>query len=386
MDIYDLMYSKEALYIYIFLFSNKNLDKTKEHKIKDMIYAIYMYSYFYEKTKTLEKFYQILQEVNDIEDIDNLLAKDENLNKIYKLFPIHEEIIQEITKNEYKLFLTELKQQVLDTNINDILYFIEIKNNIDRIYEKIYEGTISQQELSILNNTVENQLKYLEKYLPCNDIEAYRTYFKIKYNKYTNNTFDIETKLFELKKGKIKFSELKQFEELKNRTQSAKYMKMDKLDNMELNKEEIKQIRIYALTKILRDAVFLIISYFLIGRFGIECYKNFIETDNNYMLMPFIIWIIIVLLLILNILNYTFIAFRKYNSIKGAIGFVGNISWNQGKTSKKIYNIFFPKYNSKYDIYANYSTKKLQRKSMVKFVKISTKRIVIPIKDKTRMI
>ena len=34
MEIYDLMYSKYALYIYTYLFSNKKLDKEKETRIE----------------------------------------------------------------------------------------------------------------------------------------------------------------------------------------------------------------------------------------------------------------------------------------------------------------------------------------------------------------
>ena len=42
MEIYDLMYSKYALYIYTYLFSNKKLDNEKEKRIKDNIYYLYV--------------------------------------------------------------------------------------------------------------------------------------------------------------------------------------------------------------------------------------------------------------------------------------------------------------------------------------------------------
>ena len=69
MEIYDLMYSKYALYIYTYLFSNKKLDKEKETRIKNIIYITYMYSSYYEKDKSVQKFYEVFKEINSLVDI-----------------------------------------------------------------------------------------------------------------------------------------------------------------------------------------------------------------------------------------------------------------------------------------------------------------------------
>ena len=61
MDIYDLMYSKDALNIYIYLFSNRNLNKEKEMKIKDILYVVYMYTFYYEKTQSVQKLFELFQ-------------------------------------------------------------------------------------------------------------------------------------------------------------------------------------------------------------------------------------------------------------------------------------------------------------------------------------
>ena len=98
MDIYDLMYSKDALNIYIYLFSNRNLNKEKEMKIKDILYVVYMYTFYYEKTQSVQKLFELFQKIHYIEDVDNLLSEDTYLSKFYQLFKIHEDILQENIK------------------------------------------------------------------------------------------------------------------------------------------------------------------------------------------------------------------------------------------------------------------------------------------------
>lgn len=377
MEIYDLMYSKYALYIYTYLFSNKKLDKEKETRIKNIIYITYMYSSYYEKDKSVQKFYEVFKEINSLVDIDSILSKDIYLNQFYQLFKLPKDISQESMKNEYELCWKELKEIVLKTNIEDILYFIKIKNNLDEIYEKIYNDNISTEELEKIKNTLKEQLEYLKKYLPDSDIEKYKTYFKVKNKENINNVGNLAIKLFELKKSDVKFSELKQLEDLKNKTHSANRMKLNNFENIEIDKKEEKQISSYAIKKILKDVILLIIFYFIIGRLGVESYKNFIETKNGTMLIPISICLIIIAIGIIDISKYIFAIFKiKSNyKIKGITGFIGDITWSQG--DREFYNIYFPKYDTQYSIRTNLSTKKLERKSAVKLIKIASKKIVI---------
>lgn len=379
MEIYDLMYSKYALYIYTYLFSNKKLDKEKETRIKNIIYITYMYSSYYEKDKSVQKFYEVFKEINSLVDIDSILSKDIYLNQFYQLFKLPKDISQESMKNEYELCWKELKEIVLKTNIEDILYFIKIKNNLDEIYEKIYNDNISTEELEKIKNTLKEQLEYLKKYLPDSDIEKYKTYFKVKNKENINNVDNLAIKLFELKKSDVKFSELKQLEDLKNKTHSANSMKLNNFENIEIDKKEEKQISSYAIKKILKDVILLIIFYFIIGRLGVESYKNFIETKNGTMLIPISICLIIIAIGIIDISKYIFAIFKiKSNyKIKGITGFIGDITWSQGDKAREFYNIYFPKYDTQYSIRTNLSTKKLERKSAVKLIKIASKKIVI---------
>lgn len=383
MDVYNLMYSKEALNIYMYLFSNINQNKEKEMKIKEILYVLYMYCFYYEKTQSVQKLFELFQEIHYIEDIDNLLSVDTYLSQFYQLFKIHEDILQENMKNEYQLYLDKLKQLILKTNIDDILYFLKIKREVDETYEKICNENISQEELEIMTSDLTKKLEYLANYLSSSDIKAYKTYFEVKKKQSMNPITDIGVELFEFQKGrKINFSELKQLEELKSKTDSATPLKINELKNVKMEKEEIQQIRKYVINKILKDVLEFIVFYFLIGRLGIECYKNFIETKNSNMLIPIIIWIIIVILYFIDVLKYVLVMWKSKNKnkIKGIIGFVGDISWRPGQTSRRFYDIYFPTYNAHYTIRTNCATKKLKRKSMVKFIKVATKKIVIPTK------
>ena len=220
MDIYDLMYSKDALNIYIYLFSNRNLNKEKEMKIKDILYVVYMYTFYYEKTQSVQKLFELFQKIHYIEDVDNLLSEDTYLSKFYQLFKIHEDILQENIKNEYQLYLDELKQLISKTNIDDILYFLKIKKEVDETYEKICNENISQEELEVLTSDLTERLEYLANYLSSSDIEAYKTYFEIKKRQSTNFINNVGIELFEFQKNnkKIDFTELKQLEELKHKT------------------------------------------------------------------------------------------------------------------------------------------------------------------------
>ena len=383
MDVYNLMYSKEALNIYMYLFSNINQNKEKEMKIKEILYVLYMYCFYYEKTQSVQKLFELFQEIHYIEDIDNLLSVDTYLSQFYQLFKIHEDILQENMKNEYQLYLDKLKQLILKTNIDDILYFLKIKREVDETYEKICNENISQEELEIMTSDLTKKLEYLANYLSSSDIKAYKTYFEVKKKQSMNPITDIGVELFEFQKGrKINFSELKQLEELKSKTDSATPLKINELKNVKMEKEEIQQIRKYVINKILKDVLEFIVFYFLIGRLGIECYKNFIETKNSNMLIPIIIWIIIVILYFIDVLKYVLVMWKskKKDKIEGSIGFVGDISWRPGQTSRRFYDIYFPRYNAHYTIRTNCATKKLKRKSMVKFIKVATKKIVIPTK------
>ena len=367
----------------MYLFSNKEFDKEKEDIIKDILYVIYMFSFYYERIKTIEKMYQLLKEINDIEDIDNLLNNDSNLQYVYQLFPISEDILQENKKAKYQLYLLELKNLILNTNINDILYFMKIKNDVEELYEKIYNNTVSQQELNILNNELDKKLKYLEKYISAADIEAYKMYFKIKNNESSNFAVNIGIKLFEIAKGKLKFSELKQLEELKNKTDSTEYLKFNCLEKLKIEKEESNQIRMYAVKKILKGVIEFVIFYLLIGRVSDLYYENFIDTKNIYMLIPICIWIFIVMLYIIYFSSYLFVILKSKMSsnIKGIIGFVADIYWNSEKHSKRFYKVYFPKCNAQYHARTTHATHVLERKSMVKLVKIANKKIIVPMND-----
>lgn len=383
MDVYDLMYSKEALNIYMYLFSNINQNKEKEMKIKEILYVLYMYCFYYEKTQSVQKLFELFQEIHYIEDVDNLLREDTYLSQFYQLFKIHEDILQENIKNEYQLYLDKLKQLISKTNVNDILYFLKIKREVDETYEKMCNESISQEELEIMTSDLTRKLEYLANYLSNSDIEAYKTYFEVKKKQSMSPITDIGVELFEFQKGrKINFSELKQLEELKNKTDSATSLKINELKNIKIEKEEVQQIRKYAINKILKDVIEFIIFYVVIGRLGNACYKNFIETQNSNMLIPIIIWLLIVILYFIDVLKYILVIWKskKNDQIKGIIGFVGDISWRPGQTSRRFYDIYFPTYNEHYTIRTNCATKKLKRKSMVKFIKIATKKIIIPTK------
>lgn len=383
MDVYDLMYSKEALNIYIYLFSNTNQDKKKEMKIKDILYVLYMYCFYYEKTKSVQKLFELFQEIHYIEDIDDLLNTDIYLSQFYHLFKIHEDILQENMKNEYQLYLDKLKQLISKTNINDILYFLKIKREVDETYEKMCNESISQEKLEIMTSDLTRKLEYLASYLSSSDIEAYKTYFEVKKRQSTNFINDVGIELFEFQKGrKINFSELKQLEELKNKTNSATSLKINELKNIKIEKEEVQQIRKYAINKILKDVIEFMIFYVVIGRLGNACYKNFIETQNSNILIPIIIWLLIVILYFIDVLKYILVIWKskKNDQIKGIIGFVGDISWRPGQKSRRFYDIYFPTYNEHYTIRTNCATKKLKRKNMVKLIKIATKKIVVPTK------
>lgn len=384
MDVYDLMYSKEALNIYMYLFSNINQNKEKEMKIKDILYVLYMYSFYYEKTQSVQKLFELFQEIYYIEDIDNLLREDTYLSQFYQLFKIHKDILEENIKNEYQLYLDELKQLILKTNIDDILYFLKIKREVDETYEKICNENISKEELEILTSDLTKKLEYLANYLLSSDIEAYKTYFEVKKRQNTNFIIDVGIELFEFQKNnsKIDFSELKQLRELKNKTHLAIPLKINDLDNIKMEKEEVQQIRKYAINKILKNVIGFIIFYAVIGQLGNACYKNFTETQNSNMLIPIIIWLLIVILYFIDVLKYILVIWKskKNGQIKGIIGFVGDISWSRAQKPRRFYDIYFPTYNMHYAIRTNCATKKLKRKSMVKFIKIATKKIVIPIK------
>lgn len=375
MKIYDLMYSKEALNIYMYLFSHNKLNNEKENITKNILYITYMYCLYYEKTKSIEKLYRLFQEIDYIENVDNLLNTDKNLQQFYQLFSMHEDILQEDKKKEYQLCLFELKQSLLNTKINDLLYFIKIYNRLNENYEKMFDKTCSQEELNIINDEIKKDLQYLENYLSTNDIESYKTYFKYKNNESFNSVVNIGMKLFEFQKGKITFSELNQLKELKTRT--TKYLSFNQLENMQIEKDEWKQIKIYSIKKILIGILEFLIFYLLIGRLGIEAFKNFINTNNIYMLLPFIIWIVIIVLYLIYFLGYIIIILKHRNFCKGMIGFVADINWGHGQNRRRFYDIYFPKLNVHYRIRTTNATSKLKRKRMVKLVKIGTKKIVV---------
>lgn len=381
MEIYDLMYSKCALDIYIYFFSDVELNKEKERKIKDIIYIIYMYSSYYSKDKSMQKFFEIFRKINDITDMHYLLSKDVNLSQFYQFFKMPKDILEENMKNEYQLCLRELKELILKTDIEDIMYFMKIKNKVDEIYEKIYNDDTSQEELGILENVLKKQLEYLENYLSINDKEAYEAYFDVKNGKNMNPVVNLGIELFELKKGDVKFSELKQLKDLKIRTRSANSSRINNLDNIEIDKEEKKQIDAYAIKKILRDMVLFIIFYFIIGKLGVAGYNNFTETKNSIMLIPMSIYFTIVVFYFVDMCQYIFVIFNVKNNdrIKGRIGFIGDITWGK---SNPYYNLYFPQYDERYTIHTGFSTKKLKRKAAVKLIKIATKKMIVPISQK----
>ena len=329
MESYDYLYSKEALNIFFFLFSNEQLNKNQKDKLKDLLCIVCMYNMKQIKKNMLVSIKTFIEPIKDVQDLDNMLSQEIPINKMYYLFPVNRALKQTEIKENYQECFLKLKSSILEADFNELQHFLEIKSYVDDIYQKIYTDKISREECKQLEEELTEDLNYLEKYIDENEIEAYRAYLKIKTEEIMPDILDDLKNVLKLKNDETTFSELLQLKDLEDKANSANKIYDGYFEKVDLGKNERKKINWFVIKEIIKQLPVLIGLYII----NSMIISRGLLSDTVSLLVKSILFILLIFLslFLISTVKYILIFILKNRFVKGKIGFVANIKKSIGR-------------------------------------------------------
>ncbi|MBO5179489.1 MAG: hypothetical protein J6B87_03990 [Clostridia bacterium] len=329
MESYDYLYSKEALNIFFFLFSNEQLNKNQKDKLKDLLCIVCMYNMKQIKKNMLVSIKTFIEPIKDVQDLDNMLSQEIPINKMYYLFPVNRALKQTEIKENYQECFLKLKSSILEADFNELQHFLEIKSYVDDIYQKIYTDKISREECKQLEEELTEDLNYLEKYIDENEIEAYRAYLKIKTEEIMPDILDDVKNVLKLKNDETTFSELLQLKDLEDKANSANKIYDGYFEKVDLGKNERKKINWFVIKEIIKQLPVLIGLYII----NSMIISRGLLSDTVSLLVKSILFILLIFLslFLISTVKYILIFILKNRFVKGKIGFVANIKKSIGR-------------------------------------------------------
>lgn len=368
---YNYLYKKEALDLYMFLFHNKSIGDINKDKIKNILYVSYCYISLNLNDIKIEKVIDYFSHIESIEYLDNLMLSDNKIKKYYIFYPIHNDLTNEETKKRYIEGLKLIKEELNKLNISEYGIYLKTKEDIYNLLEKSLNKELSLED-QINENDFFEKIEILSKYVDKNDIEIFKSCINKNTNKEKNA---LQKRLMYIFDNKIyNIREIELIKDLKYKTSYSNKIKKHKLDLIKLNKKELSNLRQIILKNIIINSIFLL----LLSIFGYKCYllffDKYIETVQNYksLLMILIIMFISVpiITLIKDIIKLIFL--KKKN--KGQVGFINKILYNyhgeKKSNDKCYYSIYLPKDNESYVINSKYCEKDLNVKDLIMLIKI----------------
>lgn len=329
MGTYDYLYSKEALNIFFFLFSSEKLDKKQKDKLKELLYVICMYNMNQIKNNELIYLKIFLERINSVQELDNLLYKENPINKMYQLFPLHEELKQAGIMEKYQECFSKLKEYILKSDFDELKNFLETKNYVDDACQKIYNNRITLEECKQIEAEINEKLVYLGQYLEKNDIEAYKVYFKIRTEEIMPEiSYEVKSVL-KVKNEDATFSEMLQLKDLQDKTEAARSGENNYFEDVKLGKSETKMINSFLVREIIKQSPVMISLYIIISTI---ITKGLISNTNNLLIKSVLIMLIIFLsIFMVSTFKYIYIFIFRNRLIKGKIGFVANVKKSFGR-------------------------------------------------------
>lgn len=338
MEIYDYLYSKEALNIFFFLFSKEQLDNKQKDKLKDLLCIICMYNMKQIKKNMLIAIKTFLEPIKNIQELDNILSQEIPINKMYYLFPVHRALKQIEIKEKYQECFLKLKNSIMEADFDELQHFLKIKNYVDDVYQKFYTDKITLEECKQLGDELDEKLIYLGKYIDENDIEAYRAYFKIKTEEIVPDILEDVKNVLKIKNEETTFSELLQLKDLEDKANSANKIDNGYFEGVDLGKNERKMINHFIFKEIVKQLPVLIILCII----NSMIISQGILSDAASSLTKIILCILLVFLslFLISTAKYILIFILKNRFVKGKVGFVVNIKKNIGRKQFSLYYIF----------------------------------------------
>ena len=355
---YNDIFSKEALELYLIL----KLD-TNNYHMQDVFYLIYHLSKTENISNTIYNIKGLLLKTNSVYDIEKIYLSNEQLKSLYCNFSIIECLKDNTIKNEYINAYIEIKKILINNNLDNIINIYNVKQKIYSILDNLSSNSINNEEFYQLINVISN---YTDK----NDLQSYCDYFE--------NRNNLVFKIFDFKKGKFKFNQLNQLENLKNRALKSNKLSKKNFKYNEISEENKKIITNYYIKLLILQIIVMLFLFSFFKPLGL--FKSYLSSNNTNILLPLAIYLIINILIIIalfiNLLSVIKLKSNKINSINN--GYISNISTSPS-TRYNIVTIYFPLYNVYLDVtFKQFSSKNISIMDKVLVVKIHNKYICIP--------
>ena len=323
MEIYDFLYSKEALNIYFFLFSNEQLTNNEKEKIKDLICIAYMYNSQQFNQNKIEMMKRFFESVNDIRELDNVLVQDVLAEKMYYLFPLHRGLLQGKIKEKYEEALIKIKSKFIKIDFDELQKFLETKNYIDNLYQRMYDNEIRREDAKVLEVDIAEKLSYLEKYIEGKDIEAYRMYFRVKTEQCAPEFMGDAKEILKIKDSQNNFSELIQLRDLEEKSKKANKITDGYFEEIDLTIGEKKEINYFVIKEIIKQLPVLIGLYLIDS----TIISSGIFSGDAHVVIKIVLLLLIVFssAFLVSTVKYILIFIFKDRFVKGKLGFVADI-------------------------------------------------------------
>ena len=355
---YNDIFPKEAIELYLIL----KLDSNNFY-MQDVFFLIYHLSKTENISNTIYNIKDFLLKTNSIYDIENYYLSNEQLKSLYYNFSIRKYLKDNTIKNEYINAYIKIKRVYTNNNLDNIINIYNVKQRVYNILDNLSSNKENSEEFYELINIITN---YTDK----NNLQSYCDYFE------NRNNFVL--KIFDFKRGKFKFNQLNQLENLKVRASKSKKLSKNIFEYAEISKENKKILTNYYIKSVVFQIVVIIFLFFFFQPIGL--FKSYLSSNNTNLLLPLAIYLIVNILIIIglfiNILSIIKLRFNKIKSISN--GYISNISTSPS-TRYNIVTIYFPLYNTHLDTtFKQFSSKNVFMMDKVLIVKIYNKFICIP--------
>ena len=369
---FNYLYKKETLDLYTFLFYNKAIGEFNKDKIKNILYVSFTYIQLNFNDMKIDKVIDYFSHIESIDYLDNLMLNNEKIKKYYNLYPIHNDLNDEETKNRYIEGLKLIKEEISKLSISEYGIYIKAKEDIYNILEQSLNKEISLEQLQVYESMFLKNLEILGKYMDKKDIEAYKTYFNVKSKKDKNILLKGMMKVFDNKINN--FSELDLLKDLKYKSNYANKLNKNNLEYINLYKKEISNLRIIELKKAVSNFIFLLLFWLFGGKFYLALFDKTYDIEQTARMIVIIFLSLFIILpcifLLKNIINLVFIK----KKVKGQVGFICKKEFNHKGDSrdnnKYYYNVYLPKNNECYVINSISVSRKLKERDLVILIKI----------------
>lgn len=341
--VYDRIFPKKALDIYLYLFKPKQFLPLKEKRLKNLLYISIMYLVEAEQKNNISDFQKFWEDIASFDELEHLVTFNPQTSRFFYFYSTTLEIKEESARNEYHQYFNDLRQLILQINTLELETYLNLKQELDDLCDKIYYLEIKKSELETKKQRLEEIFSVLKKYLSEEMVNYYVDYIKTFDSPIKNAFSSIAVENIMRKGGKFSFSELAQVTDLIDLTKLSPELEKDFCDEIELTPVEQKNLLKANLKRLILNIMVELLILIIIIKFAID--TGIVSSNDTFISIIFFIILGTIMFLVNKPLVKNWQKRQKDKS--KVIGFFAFIGIAQSKAKKE--NVYYKAYSTKYN-------------------------------------